>query len=299
MPLYYLNPLISALGFALASIAIKKALTEGAGATRSIFVTNAVFFIVFLPFWLVPTAPSSTGLLWAPVFAGLVAFLGGLFQNLALKIGDVSVAMPLLGGKVLVVALLSTLILGHVLPLSWWIGALLAGLGVFFLGQVPGAGKSVHRLGLTILLAVLSLTSFSFLDITIAGWGRAYGYERFVAIQQLVCLGLSFTLFPFFKGPLTQMGPRCWPWLLAGSLLMAGQFYLLTWTISTFGDPTVMNILYSSRGIWAIVLVWSIGPLVGNLENLHGWPVFWRRILGASLLFIAILLVVFDNSQAM
>ena len=268
---------------------------EGAGATRSIFVTNICFFVALLPlWWFFPTAVDPT-LLWAPAAAGVVAFLGGVFQMTALKIGDVSVATPLLGGKVLFVALFSTLILGQVLPVTWWIGAVLAGTGVFFLGQVPVVPRSSNRLGLTIFLSVLSVASFALMDILIAGWGKSFGFQRFVVLQQVVTLLLSLSLIPFFKDSLWRMSSRCWPWLLGGSLLIVLQFYILNWTISTYGDPTAINIFYSSRGIWSVLLVWAIGPLFGNQERGLGWPVLWRRSLGAILLFAAICLVVFEN----
>lgn len=295
MPFHYINPLICALIFAFASLSLKRGLVEGAGATRSIFVTNACFFFALLPLWWIFPTPVEAPLLWAPAAAGVVAFLGGLFQMTALKVGDVSVATPLLGGKVLFVALFSTLILGNVLPFSWWIGAVLAGTGVFFLGQNPGVGTQTNRLGLTILLSVFSVASFAMMDILIAGWGQRFGFQRFVVVQQVVTFGLTMGLIPLFKDSLWKMSARCWPWLIAGSLLIVLQFYILNWTISTYKDPTAINIFYSSRGIWSVLLVVAVGPFFGNNERGHGWPVIWRRILGAILLFAAICLVVFEN----
>jgi drug/metabolite transporter (DMT)-like permease len=296
MQLYYLNPLLSAFLFAVASLSLKRALTEGAGATRVVFITNAAFFFGLFPLWWIFPQVINPGLLWAPALAGVAAFAGGLFQFMALKLGDVSVATPLLGGKVLFVALFSTLILGNVLPISWWAGAVLAGLGIFFLGQDPGRVKAPGNIVLTIFLSVCSVSTFALMDILIAGWGQVFGFQRFVVIQQIVTFGLSFALIPFFKGSLRAMDRRCWPWLIAGSLLIVIQFYILNWTISTYKDPTAINIFYSSRGIWSVLLVWAVGPLFGNREQRHGWSGFWRRGLGATLLFSAICLVVFDKT---
>jgi drug/metabolite transporter (DMT)-like permease len=295
MSFHYINPLICAFIFALASLFMKRGLTEGAGTTRTVFVTNACFFLALLPLWWIFPTEVTPALLWAPAAAGVVAFLGGVFQMMALKIGDVSVATPLLGGKVLFVALISTLILGNVLPFSWWIGAVLAGTGVFFLGQVPGATKSTNRLGLTILLSVFSVASFAMMDILIAGWGKQFGFQRFVVLQQVVTILLSLALIPLFKDSLWKMSRRCWPWLVGGSLLIVLQFYILNWTISTYKDPIAINIFYSSRGIWSVFLVVTVGPFLGNNERGHGWPILWRRSLGATLLFAAICLVVFEN----
>ena len=295
MPLHYINPLICAFLFALASIALKRALNEGAGATRGVFVTNMVFFIALVPLWWIFPDPYPPDLIWAPALAGLAAFLGSLFQTMALKIGDVSVATPLLGGKVLFVALFSTLILGNLLPLTWWAGAVLAGLGVFFLGQSPTGMSGPKRLGLTVFLSVLSVCAFALMDITIAGWGKAFGFRRFAALQQVFTFGFSLLLIPFFSGSLRSMSGKCWGWLLGGSVIIVGQYYLLNWTISTYQDPTAMNILYSSRGIWSVILVWSIGSWFGNREGGLGWGIFWRRVVGAGFLFAAICLVLLEN----
>jgi drug/metabolite transporter (DMT)-like permease len=284
MPLHYLTPLFCAFLFANASLCLKRALAEGAGATRGIFITNTCFLLSFLPLWWLYPQTIQVDLLWVPAAAGVVSFLGGLFQLMALKYGDVSVATPLLGGKVLFVALFSTLILGQVLPIEWWAGAILAGVGIFFLGQSQPQGGAPSRLVLTIFLSVLSVVSFALMDILIAGWGKQFGFQRFVVLQQIVMFVLSLGLIPFFKGSLRSLPRLSWPWLIGGSLLIVCQFYLLNWTISTYQDPTALNIFYSSRGLWSVILVWSVGPAFGNYERGHGMRTLLRRGLGAALL---------------
>jgi drug/metabolite transporter (DMT)-like permease len=296
MSLHSLNPFLCAFLFALASLAIKRGLMDGAGATRAVFVTNAVFFFCLIPFWWFSPETYPQELIWAPALAGLAAFLGSIFQTVALKLGDVSVATPLLGGKVLFVALFSTLILGQVLPLSWWAGAILAGTGVYFLGRSPGQKDIHNRLGLTVLLSLLSVCAFALMDICVAGWGEAFGFRKFVAFQQVVTFGLSLLLIPFFKESLFRMPTRCWGWLLGGSLVVVTQYFLLNWTIATCKEPTSVNILYSSRGIWSVVLVWTVGGLFGNREQDLGWRVLTHRILGAGLLFVAICLVLLEDA---
>lgn len=295
MPLHYLAPLFCAFLFANASLCLKRALGEGAGATRGIFVTNCCFLLAFLPLWWLYPDPIPVDLLWVPFCAGLVSFLGGLFQLMALKYGDVSVATPLLGGKVLFVALFSTLILGQILPLSWWLGAILAGVGIFFLGQSKPVDGVSGRLVLTIILSLLSVTSFAMMDILIAGWGKLFGFQRFVVIQQVVMFGFSLGLIPFFRGKLRDLPRSSLPWLIGGSLLIVTQFYILNWTISTYQDPTALNIFYSSRGLWSVILVWSIGPLFGNHERTHGRGILLKRGFGAALLFMAICLVLVER----
>ncbi len=296
MALNFLNPLLCAFLFALANLALKRGLMEGAGATRGVFITNAVFFVALVPFWWMTDQPVQPELWWAPALAGLSAFLGSFFQTIALKLGDVSVATPLLGGKVLFVALFSTLVLGNVLPFAWWMGAILAGVGIFFLGQTPGQKSPQERLLLTVVLSLLSVCAFAFMDICMAGWGAEFGFRRFIAAQQVVTFSLSLCLVPFFKESLFRMSRACWTWLLAGSAVIVLQYYILNWTISTYQQPTVVNIFYSSRGVWSVLLVWGVGSFFGNRERHLGWRVFRRRILGASLLLAAISVVLLERA---
>ena len=122
-----------------------------------------------------------------------------------------------------------------------------------------------------------------------------FGFQRFVVLQQVVTFIFTAALIPFFSAPLRKMPGKCWTWLLIGSFLMVVQFYILNWTISEYGDPTAINIFYSSRGIWTILLVWTIGPMLGNRENDHGWAIFAWRTIGASLLLCAVFLVIFAD----
>ena len=63
-------------------------------------------------------------------------------------------------------------------------------------------------------------------------------------------------------------------------------------SIICFGQATLINILYASRGLWTVVLVWVVGHWFGNQERGHGHRVMARRMIGAGLLLVAVLLVV-------
>jgi len=51
------------------------------------------------------------------------------------------------------------------------------------------------------------------------------------------------------------------------------------------------NLLYSSRGIWSVALVWGAGSAFGNTEGEAGRSVMLRRLAGAGLMLAAIALV--------
>ena len=51
------------------------------------------------------------------------------------------------------------------------------------------------------------------------------------------------------------------------------------------------NLLYSSRGVWSVLLVWQAGSLFGNTENEIGRAGMIRRLAGAALMLVSIALV--------
>lgn len=288
-PFYYTFPIISALVFALSSLFIKRGLELGAGATRALFISNTIFFLYFLPYFFISNEPIPMPLLWAPILAGVVAFFGALFGVLALKHGDVSVATPLLGSKVLFVALLSSWILTDPIPLSWWIGAVLAMIAVALLGYAP-IGKR-RAMALTVILSLGSALSFALMDVIFAGWAQEFGFKKFVSIQQFVLLICSFPLIYYFQAPLREIPKAAWKWLLISSVLICSQFFLLNWTIAHYGKPTLINILYSSRGLWSVILVWLLGRYLLSAEFKTGKGILFRRLVGALLLVGAVAVV--------
>ena len=64
----------------------------------------------------------------------------------------------------------------------------------------------------------------------------------------------------------------------------------IAYSIATFHEVTTTNILYNTRGIWSVVLVWVIGHWFENAERSHGASVMLRRLAAALLLLAAVFL---------
>jgi hypothetical protein len=77
-------------------------------------------------------------------------------------------------------------------------------------------------------------------------------------------------------------------------MLLAMQAAGVTWSIGMLGATTT-NVLYNSRGIWSVVLVWAIGGWFGNAEREHGAGVMGRRLGGAGMLLLAIVVVTWKS----
>jgi hypothetical protein len=81
-------------------------------------------------------------------------------------------------------------------------------------------------------------------------------------------------------------------WLAAGTVLLSLQCLGMYISIGDHGSATVTNILYGSRCLWSVILVWILGVSDGSrLTPLSGYSLMGKRLGGAFLLFIARALV--------
>ena len=70
------------------------------------------------------------------------------------------------------------------------------------------------------------------------------------------------------------------------------QGIILNLSLAFFGQATAMNIIYSTRAFWGVLLVWLIGHKLGNYEAaLRGRAVMSKRLAGACLLSVAVVTV--------
>jgi drug/metabolite transporter (DMT)-like permease len=124
-PLATILPLAAALGYTFAALMLKRATERGVGPWRVTFLTNWIAALVFAPWWFTGGAEVSWENTAHAVACGGAFFTGQIFTFLALTRGDVSVATPVLGTKVLFVALFGVLLAGEKLTPTLWLAALI------------------------------------------------------------------------------------------------------------------------------------------------------------------------------
>ncbi len=287
---FYLLPLCSAVLYPIGSLFLKQALAEGAGALRTIFLSNLGIALCFLPLLPFTDAPPVWSEVAWPILTGVVFFLGQVFTILALKVGDVSVQAPLMGTKTVFVALASIFFLPEGIPSAWWWAAGITALAVFLLGN--SEHTTFHHAAACVCFSLLSAAFYGLTDVLVQTRSGAFSRIPFALVMTSTTALLSCGIIPLFNAPLNQL-PRsaraalCW-----GSLAIGVQALLLNIALAFFGRATAMNVLYSSRGLWGIILVWFAGHLFANRER-ESVPraIMAKRLLGALLLCLAIVLV--------
>lgn len=288
-PAHLLFPLGSSVGYVVAILLIKRSAAYGVGLWRTTFVSNLIMGICLALLWLLGGAGQPASLLWQPVVAGGLFFLGQICTFWALS-GDVSIATPVLGLKIIMVALGSALFLADPVPFKWWIAAALSTFAIALLNATER--KDHRKVSTTVLAAALAAFAYAMSDVVVQKWTPVWGAGRFLPLMFASVAIYSFGLIPLFRAPLHQIPAAGWRWLGPGSLALAAQSASMGYVLGVFGDATAVNIVYSSRGLWSVAAVWLIGHWFSNTEGQVGPEVMRRRLAGALLMLAAIGLVV-------
>jgi drug/metabolite transporter (DMT)-like permease len=288
----FVIPATCALLYVLAAMMLKRAGALGVGPWRIGFLANWVMLLVYLPWGLLQ--PGADGPMptsyWQPALNALFFLVGQTFTFLALQKGDVSVTAPVMGTKVLLVALLTLVLRAGGVSTQWWLAAGLSTAAVILLhfGE-PHAGRT--KVGRTVLLTGLSALSFSLSDVLLLKWGSGWGSGRYVTVMFVFSAIYTFAFVPFFRAPLRTLDRRAWLWSGGGALLLAVNNAAIAVAIAVWKSPIAVNILYSLRGLFSIGVVWAIGHWFANEEQ-HLTPrVFRVRLAGAALMLAAVVLV--------
>lgn len=273
----------------MSALVIKRASEFGVGVWRTAFVANIVGALIFQPLWLLGgNLPPE--LWWQPLVVGLLFTIGQWLSFTAIDRGDVSIVAPVLGLKILLVAILVTAFAGERLRWQLWAAAVLASLGIALLNQ-SGGRAAHHNVGRTIVTAGLSAAVFAVFDVLVQQWSPAWGLGRFIPLVMGVSGVLSIAFVPRFRAPLSAIPRPAWPWLLIGSAALGAQSIMFVSTVAHWGHAAPANVLYSSRGLWTVLLVWAFGHWVKSREQHLGRRVLTWRLSGAFLMMSAIVLV--------
>lgn len=283
-----LLPLASAVLYVLGALLLRRAADFGVGFWRTAFVANVICAVVFSPLLLLG-GTFHVELLWQPAIVALLFAGGSILNFISLDRGDVSLATPVLGIKIILVAFFSTLLLGESVTPRLWVAAGLSTIAIALLNWTRSAHH--HHMTTTILAAGSSAASFALFDVLVQKWSPGWGVGRFPPTMLGFVALFAVGFVPRFPAPLAQISGRAWPWLLAGSVVLGCQSLVFVGSVAHFGNATAANVMYSSRGLWSVVAVWLIGHWFSNAEqNLGGGILRWRLI-GAGLMMTAIVLV--------
>jgi drug/metabolite transporter (DMT)-like permease len=289
VPLYLILPLIAALVYAAGALLVKRSAELGGGVWRTAFIANIVTTLLYQPMWLLG-GELHPELWWQPTLVAICFVAGQWFTFISLEKGDVSVATPVLGIKILLVAVLVAVGGGEALRWQLWVAAILATAGIVLLNR-PGGRAAHHDVGRTIVTAGLAAVAYALCDVLVQHWSPRWGVGRFLPVALTIAAVFSCAFIFRFRAPLTAIPRGTWPWLMAGTFTLGVQSVVFVSTVAQWGHAASVNVVYSSRGLWSVVLVWVFGHWVSSREQQLGSRVLGWRLAGAGLMMSAIVLV--------
>src|SRR5688572_21412546 len=289
MTLTYILILIAAVFYAAGALLVKRAAELGVGAWRTTFVANLIGTLLYLP--LLALGGVWRGeLWWQPVIVAGCYVAGQVLTFLSFDYGDVSVATPVLGLKILLVAALVAVWGGEALRWQLWAAAVLAVAGIVMLNQ-RNVDSRHHHVGRTVVTAGGAAACFAMLDVLVQRWSPLWGLGRFLPLVVAIATVFSLGFIPRFRAPLSAIPWTTWRWLLGGTVIIGIQSTIFVSLVAAKGHAASINVVYSSRGLWSVVLVWWIGHWFQSRERTHDRGVLRWRLAGATTMIAAIALV--------
>lgn len=287
-------PLLASLLYAAGSWGLKLGLRRGAGSRIVTALSNLAMAGWSAPLiFFFPGQTHSHGFLAASL-AGTALFLGRFCAIRALSQGDLSLATPLLGTKTVFVALLSSFLLDEKINPGLMGGAFLTSVAVALLSFTPSVTGRPGTLGKidrgTTLWALLAAFFFAVTDIIVQKYARSIGVGWFQPIMFGTLAVLTPLLFisarPSISSTHLPSASR-WP-VFVSSGVIGFQTSLVILVIGIFGHATATNVVYATRGLWAVLLEGAAGGGAAAMDR----RILVSRLAGAALLLAAVALAV-------
>lgn len=255
---------------------------------------GAVSIPLLCYFW--PADMPDISVYWKPILAeSIFYFLGqaGLFT--ALRYTDASRVSPLLGVKVVILAILSSLVMGQMLTPVQWFAAVLAVFAAFILNHSGGSIPWRAGVGLLMAWTGYSLSDF-FIRVYIEQMAPMAPIKASLLgmyMSYLLCGLVGLAMLPWY-------GSRKWrDWRDAAPFAFAWYAAMLCFYGALAAAGLVLAaILQSTRSLWSLV----IGAILAHhgyhaLEQHVAKGVLVRRAVGATLMIFAITLYIMQSHQ--
>lgn len=289
--IHLLLPFCSSVLAVVGLLFLKRAQENGVSTWSAMILVCWSSACVFPLLTLLGGTMQPLSLLWQPAIIGFLFLAGQFLTFLAVKVGDVSIAAPVHGSKVLMVPLVATLIVGEMASANIWLAAAIALVGIVFV-QSTDATVDRARVLAAVVFALLAAAAMTLFDLLIQRWAPAWGAGYFLPIA-FAFAGLFATAFlALADRPRALRSRDKGAPLLCGSALMAIQAIGMTFTLAQFGDATRVNIVYSLRGLWGVILTWVILTRTGRIGKETGDRIMLMRLVGALLITASVILAI-------
>lgn len=231
---------------------------------------------------------------WQPLLAlAMVTILAMLFLVHALQEGDVSTVVPVMGIKIPLASLLAALFLGERHPAIVYVAVLVAAAAVALFGlgnQKRSQGGHDRHPALGMGLAIAAATCYAIADLFAkVAVDLSDPLTTILWVWILVgafCFALSFR--KTYRQYRISVGDRLL-FVFNGALVVVaiGSLY---WSFSLADGVTVPNIIFATRGFFALLASIALSRLLSVPFEKQSGGIYGLRTLGTLLMFLSILL---------
>lgn len=175
------------------------------------YASNCVSAFSFIAMGLCFNDGTGDGAWWQAAITAGCFVAGQTLASAAFKYGDVSVATPVLGLKLILVALFAVILLGDTGSPEIWTGAILATIGAMLVGKTDGRRRG--NVWLTMLLSLGGATGYASFDVCLQKWAPLWGVQHFLLWTFIWVALLSQTFLPLIRKPTKGLMPD---WTISG-----------------------------------------------------------------------------------
>ena len=290
-PIHLLLPFASSLVVVFGLLCLKRAQERGASSWTLMIVVCWSAACLFPVLSLLGGTMQPAALFWQPAIVGALFVAGQLLTLLAVARGDVSIAAPVLGVKVLIVPAASRFLVADQLSARIWIAAAIAVVGIAFV-QARDATIQRSRIAASIGFALLAACAMTLFDLLIQRWAPVWGAGYFLPIAFACAALFSLAFIPLADRPAELRRLGVLPLLAWGALFMSLQAIGMTVTLGVFGDATRVNIVYSLRGLWGVLLTWLLASHLNASGSGASHRTMVMRLIGAVLIGLSVVISV-------
>lgn len=290
--IHLLLPFCSSVIVVFGLLTLKRAQVLGVSSWTSVILVCWASALAFSLLTIMGGTMQPVSWFWQPAIVGALYLLGQLLTFLAVHRGDVSIAAPVMGVKVLMVPACAPLFVQGESSPRVWMAAALAVAGIALV-QARDASIDRSRILASVGFALLAAFSMTVFDLLIQRWSKGWGGPGyFLPISFGFAAVLSLVFLPLADRPARLKELGVLRPLGIGSLLMSIQAIGMTLTLGLFGDATRVNIVYSLRGLWGVLLTWILARHFAAGDSLPSHRVMSQRLAGAVLIGISVLIAV-------
>ena len=285
-------PVIAAALYSLSVIFVKLSTAENKISPTSILVLNNVaMWLLFLPSLFFKGGIKDMMLIWQPILVGLFFAMGNYATFLCAHKGEVSLMTPIMGLKILIVLILAKFILGMELPHLMVAAGIICCIAVFIMGYSKKRISSKKE-WLTFGLAIWACSSYAACDVLIQKFSPNFSALSMLCISNFVLLISTFPYFKRFARDLKNAPKPALALAATAAALMVVEALFMFFALTGSVSAPLCNILYNTRGIMSIILVFIIGKYVDGLDKLSQGSAI-RRVIGSIMIFASVGMVVF------